>query len=468
MTKRVLGLMLMVKLFSCAPAPTGASLTCGAGTVEEGGACVTTVRCADGTHDEGGACVADAVALVTCGAGTHLVERECVIDTPVVPVSPWSAAVPVCAPGVACSEPTLVKTPGGAVVVVSESGDSAMSVAVYRQTETGFVLGKRFEGSSQVALTPSLAARGATLFLAYTDYTPSGGQEYGTGDLMLSVSGDLGVTWSEPRRIITALPSSTLLYSPRLTVSAAGLDLVWVDTDGQTTQDNLYAHSDDDGLTFSEPVRLPSGGQYDSLSLASAAVRIGDSLELPAQRSGYDVATRGDLSSVEVLSVTPMPSLQTKTSRIKRVYTSRDFPLDPVPVLAASEGGVRCLAFVDAPSRDVGVFVVRSEGPLDASSRPHAVPGGTGSTQTAPSVGVTADGGCAVAWLDNRSGAWEVYETVLEASGAWREPVKVTREGFTEDGVTKTLSPRVSLVERELVWTDFRDGKESVSYSRAP
>jgi hypothetical protein len=88
--------------------------------------------------------------------------------------------------------------------------------------------------------------------------------------------------------------------------------------------------------------------------------------------------------------------------------------------------------------------------------------------QTAPSVGVTADGGCAVAWLDNRSGAWEVYETVLEASGAWREPVKVTREGFTEDGVTKTLAPRVSLVERELVWTDFRAGKESVSYARAP
>lgn len=474
MINRLLGLLVVVNLVACAPPPTPTplpSLACGAGTTEVDGTCVTTLRCASGTHEEGGACVADTVTLVTCGAGTHLEEAECVVDLPPQPPpSPWSAPVPVCAQGIACSDPVVVQTPVGAVVAVSESGDSSMSVAVYRQTESGFVLGQRFEGSSQVALSPTLALRGATLYLAYTDYTPSGGQDYGPGDLMLAVSGDFGATWSMPRRI-NEQPATTLLYSPRLTASAAGLDLVYVDTDGQTTQDNLYRHSDDDGATFSAPVRLPSGGTYDSLSISAPAVRIGDALELPTQRSGYDLSSGGMLSTVEVLSLTA-PQMDARTERIKRVYASRDFPLDPVPVLAASESGVRCLAFVDAPSRDFGVFVLRSEGPLAAGQRPHLVPGGPGSVQTAPSVAVTPAGDCAVAWLDNRSGAWELYETVLQADGSWRAAMKVTPTSFTEDGVTKTLTAKVALQAdasgRRLVWSDFREGKESVSFSSAP
>lgn len=470
MTKRILGALVVILTAAGCCQPE--LLTCGDGTRNEGGACITTLRCAAGTHEEGGDCVADPVTLINCGAGTHLDGTACVIDgPPVEPPSPWSAPIPVCAEGIACDTPLLLTTPAGAVVAVSESGDSSMSVAVYRQTSAGFVLARRFEGQSAVAMTPSIALRGSTLYLAYTDYEPGGGQEYGPGDLMLSTSADFGATWSAPTRI-NAMPATTLLYAPRLTVSAAGIDLLFIDTDGRTTMENMYAHSADDGLTFSDPVALPSGSAYDSLNIGAAGVRVGDALEVPVARSGYDLVNGGQLSTVEVMTIKPGPTMDTRTSKVKRVFMSRDFPLDPVPVLDVSESGVRCLAYVDAPSRDYGVYVARSDEALDGSQRPVLVPGGPGSVQLAPAVVATAEGDCELAWLDNRTGVWELYEATLKADGTWVAPRKVSPMGFMEDGITKSLDAKVSLVrsatERQLVWTDFRDGIASVSFSAAP
>ncbi len=470
MNRKLLGaLVVILTALSGCNQPT--SLVCGAGTQKEGGACVTSLRCATGTHDEGGACVADPVSQVSCGAGTHLEGAACVVDGPAIePPSPWSAPVAVCAEGVSCNSPLMVQTPSGALVVVSESSAQSLSVAAYRQTPSGFVLAHRFEGNSSVAMTPSVALRGSTLYLAYTDYEPSGGQSYGPGELMLSTSGDFGLTWSAPRRV-NAMPATSLLYSPKVTVSAAGIDLLYTDTDGQTTADNMYLHSDDDGLTFSAPVKLPSGSAYDSVSFAAAGIRVGGALEVPVSRSGYD-SQGGQLSTVEVMTLTPGPTMLTQNARVKRVFSSRDFPLDPVPVLDISAAGVRCLAYVDAPSRDMSIFVVRSEGALDGSQRPVLLPGGPGSVQTAPAIVATEQGDCELAWLDNRSGAWELYESTLNANGTWRAPRKISPMGFTEDGITKSLAAKVAMTRssttRNLAWSDFRDGVESVSFSSAP
>lgn len=473
MTKRILSALVVV--LTAAGCNQATLLTCGDGTRKEGGACVSTVetlRCAGGTHEEAGECVADPVTLISCGVGTHLDGTACVIDgPPVEPPSPWSAPIPVCAEGIPCDTPLMVQTPSGAVIAVSESGSSSMSVAVFRQTSTGFVLSRRFEGQSAVAMTPSIALRGSTLYLAYTDYEPSGGQEYGPGDLMLATSPDFGLTWSAPTRI-NAMPATTLLYASRLTVSSAGLDLLYTDTDGRTTMDNVYMHSADDGLTWSPPVTLPSGSAYDSLSIGASGVRVGDALEVPVSRSGYDLTNGGQLSTVEVLTIKPGPTMATQTSKVKRVFASRDFPLDPVPVLDVSESGVRCMAYVDAPSRDFSVFVVRSESALDGSQRPVLLPGGPGSVQMAPAVVATAAGDCELSWLDNRTGSWELYEATLKADGTWVAPRRVSPMGFTEDGITKNLRAKVALTnsatERQLAWADFRDGIASVSFSAAP
>jgi hypothetical protein len=199
---------------------------------------------------------------------------------------------------------------------------------------------------------------------------------------------------------------------------------------------------------------------------------VGDALEIPVTRSGYDRATGDQISAVEVLTLKPMPTMDAQTARVKRVFNSRDFPLDPVPVLSVSEAGVRCMAYVDSPSRDYSVYVVRSVSAIDGTQRPALLPGGPGSVQMAPSVVATPDGACELAWLDNRSGDWEVYETTLNADGTWREPSKVSQTGFLEDGITKTLSAKLSMTRtattRQLAWTDFRDGTANVSFSTAP
>ena len=469
MTTRILGALVVILTgVGCRPAEL---LTCGDGTRKEGGVCVTTTRCAVGTHADSGECVADPVALISCGAGTHLDGTACVIDAPIDLPSPWKTPLSVCQDGVACDSPLMVQTPAGAVVLVSEAGNRSQSVAVYRETSTGFVLARRFEGSAAVAMTPTVAIRGSTVYVAYTDYEPTGGRDYGPGNLMLSTSADFGATWSTPARI-NAVPATTLLYAPRLTVSAAGIDLLYTDTDGKTTQDNMYAHSADDGLTFSDPVKLPAGSAYDSLSFGAAAVRVGDAVEVPVSLSGYDLVNGGQLAAVEVMTLRPNPTMDAQIVKVKRVFASRDFPLDPVPVLDANDSGVRCLAYVDAPSRDFSIYVVRSEGPVDATQRPVLLPGGPGSVQTAPAIVATAQGDCELAWLDNRSGAWELYESTLKADGTWVAPQKVSPMGFTEDGITRTLSAKVSITRsataRQLAWTDFRNGTASVSFSSAP
>jgi hypothetical protein len=369
MTNRIMSAL--VVLFTAAGCQPPSQLKCGDGTRTEGGVCVTTIRCAGGTHEEGGECVAD--ASINCGMGTHLEDGACVIDgLPIDSPSPWSAPVPVCSEGLACHSPKMLQTPQGALVLVAETSSLALTVAVYRETTAGFVLAKRFEGTDGVAMTPSIAMRGSTLYLAYTDYEPSGGQSYGRGDLMLATSADFGATWSSPTRI-NPMPATSLLHSPGLTVSEAGLDIFYMDTDGRSKKDGMYIHSDDDGLTFSAPMMLPAGSAYDTLTLGFSASRVGDLLEIPVLRSGYDTINGGQLTWVEVLTVKPGPT--THTSRVKRVYRSNEFNIDPVPVLDVSASGVRCLAYVDAPSRDFGIFVVRSETALDGTQRPVLLPG---------------------------------------------------------------------------------------------
>lgn len=502
-----LGLVVVLNVAACAPPNAGPGLACGEGTVARDGACVSTitcaagthavagtcvadpqctagtheldggcvadVRCAEGTHAVDGQCVADPVTIITCGAGTHLVEAECVVDAPPEPpVSPWSPAQRVCEAGTPCSEPVLVRTTHGALIAVAENPPGKATVGVYRQTADGFVLARRFEGQSDVALFPSMVSRGPTIYLAYTDYTPSRTSSYGPGDLMLARSDDEGLTWTAPTRI-NATPATTLLYTPRLAVSATGLDVLYVDTDGVSTSDNRWLHSDD-GLTFGAPIDLPSLSTFDRLTLTGTPAWIDGVLEVPTQRSGYDRQTYDPLSALEVLSVTPATEqtpLVTHSEQVRRVFSTSDLEVDPTPSFS-SANGVRCLAFVDAPSRDYGLFVVRTEGPITAGQRAHLLPGGPGSVQLSPGVAVDPDGNCSLAWLDNRSGQWEVFSATYRADGSWTEPVKVTPDGFAEDGITRVLEARVVLAHdasgRAAVWATLENGQSSVSFATAP
>ncbi len=470
MTTRVRWFVFAVASFLGCRAPP--SVSCGEGTSLDGTTCVPSTvprTCAPGT--EGGACVADLGRKVTCGAGTRLEGDACIIDTPAAPASPWAASKRVCREDASCFSFDFVSTAEGVVVALVENASLQSSVAIYRQVGADFVLSRRFEGSSNVAIAPSLAVKGSSLYLAYTDYAPSGGEQTGTGDLMFTTSTDLGRTWSAPRRL-NAQPAERVLFNARVAVSGRDVEIAFTDSDLVTTQDTVWLHSGDDGATFDAPVQLSASQSGDVLSVAGA-LRTGTTLEVPMRRTGSDPQTGASIMGVEVLSLEVQPGAAPRRQlrQVKRVFNTRDFAVDPQPVMASNEAGVRCLAFVDSPSRDPSVFVVRSQGPLDGTQRPVLVRGGAGTGQAAPAVAVTASGDCQLAWLDNRSGLWEVYESTLRADGTFTEPTRVTNGGFLEDGVTQMVTASVQLrlegSTRLLMWSDLTDALEGVRFSSA-
>ena len=67
--------------FGLACARGAVAPVCGAGTHDEGGTCVITLRCGPGTHSDGVSCLVDAQdGGVQCGAGTHQAGAVCVAD----------------------------------------------------------------------------------------------------------------------------------------------------------------------------------------------------------------------------------------------------------------------------------------------------------------------------------------------------------------------------------------------------
>jgi hypothetical protein len=500
MNQRLATLGLSLFALACGTAPTP-SITCGDGTrldgtrcvstltpVEcapgtrlEGNACVSTiapVACAAGTHLEAGRCVVDAVA---CAAGTHLEVDRCVVDPPPEIRTSWGANVRVCAEGVECLEPQLALASDGTLYVayttlVNGGAQYAIGLAVSTDDGATFTERKRFTGADGYAYSPTLAvdSTGAVL-LAWNDYHPGASQQdYGTGEIYLAVSTDQGQTWSTAQPV-SGPPSGSLHYRPWLSADAQGVDLVWQRYEAQDST-MLIARTVDHGTTFTIPALVPTeAGTYDYTTPRGPSARLasGEFL-LPYQRLGYDLTNGGYLSQVGVQTlqqdaqgaVTSMGGLD-----VKRLFYTRDLQLDPMPSLAAG-GTRRCLAFLDAPSRDADVYVMTADGPFTSDQRPHEVPGGTGTTQFAPKAQLDAQGRCHVTWLDNRSGQWELWSLQVLADGSLATPERVSDVAFPEDGVKKQLSDVTGLVlgatHRFAAWTDTRDGAQSVYLSRAP
>lgn len=460
---------------------TIAPVQCAPGTRLEAGACVpasTPVTCASGTHLEAGRCVVDAVA---CAPGTHLEVDRCVVDPPLVQPTSWSANVRVCPAGVRCLEPQLALAADGTLfaaytVVSGAQQQSQVALAVSTDDGASFTEAKRFSGSEGYAYSPTLAVDpGGALLLAWNDYhLGAGPQDYGTGDIVLSVSMDRGQTWTAPS-LLSGPPAESLHYRPWLAAGAQGVDLVWQRYESQQST-MLFARSVDRGATFSIPALLPDdAGPYDYVDPRGPATRLDSGeLLLPYQRIGYDLTNGGYLSQIGVQTyqqdpqgaVTAMGSLD-----VKRLFYTSELAVDPMPSLTAA-GTRRCLAFVDAQSRDSDIFVLTADGPFTSGSKPHALPGGTGTTQRAPHAQLDGEGRCHVTWLDNRTGQWELWSAIVGADGLPRAPERVSDDRFPEDGVTKRLSDVTGLVlgatRRFAAWTDTRDGQQSVYLSSAP
>ncbi len=85
------------------------------------------------------------------------------------------------------------------------------------------------------------------IYLAWSDDTNS------SGEIFFSVSDDEGLTFSDPLNVSNDTPTSTL---PVIAVSGGNVYLVWFGAFGGESEDVYFSASTDSGESFSEPVNL--------------------------------------------------------------------------------------------------------------------------------------------------------------------------------------------------------------------
>jgi hypothetical protein len=190
---------------------------------------------------------------------------------------------------------------------------------------------------------------------------------------------------------------------------------------------------------------------------------------IPLQAFDYDFATDGLRVRVGLVSSVPDGF---SWDALGDVYYTRDLQLDAMPTAAAGPSGEICFAYVDAPERDLDVYVAVSRAP---SGLGDAMPvgGGEGTTQTMPRATVDAEGRCHVIWLDNRSGDWELWSATVDAEGRFEAPEPVSDVPFAEDGTIDRWPGAANAIavtggRRYAVWTDTRDGQSAVYLATSP
>lgn len=484
---------------ACNPKQADPELTCGAGTTREGDACVSTtptvecapgtrleggrcvstvveVHCAEGTRLEDGACVADGP---TCGEGTELRDGVCVVVPPPEPTSTWGSDVRICGRSQTCSHPQLALGPDGALYVayMNTSGASyAVVVSVSLDDGQTFTEKQRITSTDGYAMQPRVAVTsGGTVALAWTNYRPSDdGESYGNSDILVTTSADHGETWSAPTSV-SGPPDELLHYEPALAADGDGFSVVWDSYLGNTST-ALAVFSHDSGATFSMPLVVPTTTDpYDSVSGGGPLSRTADGAYLrPTVRVGYDFTTgdyRYDLG-LQGLSRAADDSLTSDLEvDLTRMFSMSDFRLSPALSLAAS-ASQRCLAFSNASSRDVDIFVAQWPASDEVPPAAKAIPGGTGTMQLAPRAALDDAGRCHVTWFDNRSGRWALMSAIVDADGGAHTPEQVSDATFAEDGVDAQLDTVDDLVVgaqyRFATWVDLRDGAGNVYVSRSP
>jgi hypothetical protein len=196
-------------------------------------------------------------------------------------------------------------------------------------------------------------------------------------------------------------------------------------------------------------------------------------LLIPYQSIGYDFATGGYKSSAGVITAA-IDADQTLTASqvdVRKLIYTRDTRLDAEVALAVNASGQRCLAMVDAPSRDYSIFVATSTQAFTPDTKPRLLSDAPGAAQLGPSVAVDASGQCHLVWLDNRSGEWALYSTILRPDGTPVLQEKVSDATFFEDGtrrITTLTDLALTGANRYALWNDTRDGVPSVYFSRGP
>ncbi len=468
----------------CQRTPVLDATTCAPGTHADGTRCVADVACGAGTRGENGLCLPEAaalacgtdtearaglcVALLSCGGGTHRDGRACVVDPPAAPTTTWGANVRVSPRDLQTLQPSLAADGQGAVYVGY--------LAVEGNTYTAHLLKSGDDGVTFTPLWTKRSPRGylsgisvaataqGEVYVVLTDSQPVSQDEAPT-QVQLHRSTDRGATW-QPPVTLNADVADAYAGNPWVMVDAAGRVVVhYLQELGPYDYRTRYHVSSDRGVTFSAGATFDQASAYEYASADAPAVSLADgTLLFPLQ---LYTQTGSSVELARVASAGAPVRLP-----VRSVFYTRSLELNAYPRLARA-GDRLCLGFIDAPQRDQSVYVASSAvGAMDFSAVAR-LDTGAGSTQSMLAVAGDADGRCHAAWLDNRSGRWEVWTATVRADGSRSPNERASDAAFDEDGgEDKVLYGATALAvagaRRYLAWEDTRDGKTAIYLATSP
>jgi hypothetical protein len=370
-------------------------VTCGAGTVQQAGACVPAPECGAGTHLVGLRCVVDPVdGGLGCGVGTHVEDCLCVPDQPdggLPGSTSWSANVRVAPPEFAWTgEPEVAIDSQGRIFVAvmsNRGGYNADSVSLFRSTDHGRTfqtLGEEHPGANQFLGDTTVVVDGADrLFWGWTVYDsgPNGGIE-----VVLSLDGN---TLGLPQRVSDADPINSFCDRPWLSVNPSdGATYVsWTNGAGDTTQGARFTQSIG-GQPFASP-QQNIADPNPSLDLLEESPLAFDPGGAPIAGATLYVNSTG-AGSTEILR---KAGGAFAPSQVSALNSSSAVRVDQYVNLRSDGSGHLTLAYLDVSSRRVGVYTA------------HSMDGSSWSTATSINEGTEASN-AALPWLTTmRSGS---------------------------------------------------------------
>jgi hypothetical protein len=254
--------------------------------------------------------------------------------------------------------------------------------------------------------------------------TTSSGAVYGTwmnsNTIVFSKSTDHGTTWTTPMKV----SGKSWADKPWMATSANGND-VYVAYESRSQLFLTSSHNG--GTSFSTPTAVNTDSSVYRYPNGFVVLPNGTAVLSDSKYSGGSVKTSGPVE-IEVWRTTNGGTSWSKVTVDNTVFTGVNFETSSTTTIAADAAGSLVIEYSGATTQGANnrVFTRRSaDGGLTWSGRTEV---GTGSANGSfPAVAAEAAGDFRITYMDNSTGAWNVwYRASTDGGVTWSAPLRIS------------------------------------------
>jgi hypothetical protein len=307
--------------------------------------------------------------------------------------------------------------------------------------------------------------------------TTSSGSVYGTwmnsNTIVFSKSTDHGTTWSTPLKV----SGKSWADKPWMATSANGND-VYVAYESRSQLFLTASHNA--GTSFSTPIAVNSDSSVYRYPNGFVVLPNGTAVMSDSKYSGGSVKTAGPVE-IEVWRTTNGGTSWTKVTVDNTVFTGVNFETSSTTTIAADASGTLVVEYSGATTQGANnrVFTRRStDGGSTWSARTEV--GTAAANGSFPAIAARATGDFRITYMDNSSGAWNVwYRASTDGGVTWSAPLRISdatsgasyksASGFTSyygdyDGIAVTNAGKSVTVSGQ--GASFSTGPGSIWFNR--